>query len=122
MSDPINIRLLGPGTRIALVDGASADVRYPCARHPTDSPRSVARLGMGASLRPAPGDRRAETARLWRMEARRFQTGGQFQRIEWALGHIAISLVAGGCSCVLGSAACRLGLFPISPVEKPGRR
>ena len=26
MSDPINIRLLGPGTRIALVDGATAEI------------------------------------------------------------------------------------------------
>ena len=50
-------------------------------------------------------------------EAKRF-----LMRMEWDLGHIAISLVAGGCSCVLGSAACRLGLFPISPVKKLGRR
>ena len=26
MSEPINIRLLGPGTRIALVDGATAEI------------------------------------------------------------------------------------------------
>ena len=26
MTDPINIRLLGPGTRIALVDGATAEI------------------------------------------------------------------------------------------------
>jgi hypothetical protein len=26
MSDPINVRLLGPGTRIALVDGATAEI------------------------------------------------------------------------------------------------
>ena len=26
MSEPVNIRLLGPGTRIALVDGATAEI------------------------------------------------------------------------------------------------
>jgi hypothetical protein len=26
MSDPVNIRLLGPGTRIALADGATAEI------------------------------------------------------------------------------------------------
>ena len=26
MSDPINVRLLGPGTRITLVDGATAEI------------------------------------------------------------------------------------------------
>lgn len=26
MSEPVNIRLLGPGTRVALVDGATAEI------------------------------------------------------------------------------------------------
>ena len=62
-------------------------------------------ISLGGELRDGFGHRFRHIARLLRREAGRFQTAGQFQRIERDIRHLATLQLAGRSSRSFGGAA-----------------